>query len=313
MKTLATAALVGLALSLAPAKASAAIEGRWILDFDRDGGRAQLTMKRNDRWGNWSSSHGIDLSDFQGLTRPGSSSEVPARFALVRDAGIITFEGRVDSQGGSGRFAFAPAPGFVDALAREGAGQLSEEQVFSAAVHDISRQLVSELGALGYRKLGFDTLVSMRIHGASPQNIRELQSLGYDHLSPDSLVSMRIHGATPEFIRELKALGYDHLSSDSLVSMRIHGATPEYIGELKAAGYEGLSADSLVSLRIHGASPEFVRELKALGYRHLSVDQLVSMRIHGVTLEYVKRMLAADPAVSADELVHARIQGRGRG
>ena len=312
MKVLATAALLGLALLLPPATASAAIEGRWILDFDRDGGGAQLTMKRNDRWGNWSNSHGIELSDFQGLARPGSSTEVPARFALVRDAGIITFEGRLDSQGGSGRFSFVPAPGFAEAMAREGAGPLSEEQVFSAAIHDVSRQLVSELSALGYRNLGFETLVSMRIHGASPQNIRDLQSLGYDHLSSDSLVSMRIHGATPEFIRELKAAGYEGLSTDSLVSMRIHGASPEFVRDLKALGYEHLSADDLVSMRIHGVSPEYIRGLQDLGYRRLSVDQLVSMRIHGVSLEYARRMLAADPAVSADELVNARIHGHGR-
>jgi hypothetical protein len=308
-------ALLGLVLALTlPPFAGAApgpIQGRWLLDFTREEGRAELTMRRTDTLGHWSSSHTVSLSDLQGLSRPPqSSAEVPARFSIVRDAGTIAFEGRLDAAGGSGRFEFTAAAGFAAAMARAGAGNLSEEEIFAAAVHDVSRQLVSELASLGYAGLSFDSLVSMRIHGASPEFVRELKGLGYEHLPADDLVAMRIHGASPEFVRALKDLGYEHLPADDLVAMRIHGASPEFVRELKGLGYDRLSTDDLVSMRIHGVSPDYVRGLQELGYRHLSVDQLVSMRIHGVTLEFVKRMLGADPAISADGLVDARIHAR---
>ncbi len=311
MKTFLMGALLALALPLTPPEAvSGTIQGRWFLDFDRTDGQAQLTMKRTGVRGSWNSSHGVALSDFRGLTRPSGTADVPARFSLVRDAGTITFDGQLDAAGGSGKFTFAAAPGFAAAMASAGVGNLDEEQVFSAAVHDVSRQLVGELKAFGYDRLSFDGLVSMRIHGAGPEFIRELKALGYEGLSADQLVSMRIHGATASFIRDLQALGYSHLSPDNLVSLRIHGATPEYVKEIKELGYERISSDQLVSVRIHGVTPEYIRGLAELGYRRVPVDELVSMRIHGVTLEFVKKMQALDPRVSPDDLVNKRIHSR---
>jgi hypothetical protein len=310
MKIFLFGVLASLVLPLSPPDiASAPIQGRWFLDFDRDAGKAQLTMKRGSR-GNWTNSHTVSLAEFRGLSRPSGSADVPAQFSLVRDAGTVSFDGLLDATGGSGRFSFAAAPGFAAAMAREGAGELSDEQVFSAAIHDVSRQFLGELRALGYNRLAFDSLVSMRIHGANPEFIRELKALGYDGLSSDQLVSMRIHGATPAFIREMQSLGYERLSSDGLVSMRIHGATPEYVKELKDLGYDRISADQLVSMRIHGVTPEYVRGLAELGYKNVPVDELVSMRIHGVSLEFVKKMQALDPRVSPDELVNERIHSR---
>jgi hypothetical protein len=311
MKTFLFGVLASLVLPLVPPEnAPGPIQGRWFLDFDRDGGKAQITMKRSSSRGNWTNSHTVSLSEFRGLSRPSGSADVAAQFALARDAGTVSFEGQLDATGGSGRFSFAPAPGFAAAMAREGVGELSDEQVFSAAILDVSRQFLGELKALGYDRLRFDSLLSMRIHGAGPEFIRELKSLGYDGLSSDQLVSMRIHGATPAFIREMQALGYDRLSSDSLVSMRIHGATPEYVKDLKDLGYERIPADQLVAMRIHGVTPDYVRGLAELGYKNVPVDELVAMRIHGVSLEFVKKMQALDPRVSPDELVNERIHSR---
>jgi len=339
MKTLALAALLALTHP-APAPAAGPIEGRWLLDFDSDtqrgDGRAQLTLKRSHARGSWTNSNPIALSELRGLSRPAGSADVPARFALVRDAGTISFEGQLDAAGGEGRFSFAPAPGFAAALGTDDPGPLSDDQVFAAAVHDVSRPFVAELRALGYDRLRFDNLIAMRIHGATPEYIRELKALGYDRVPPEKLVAMRIHGVTAESIRDLKSLGYDGIPAEQLVAMRIHGATPEYIRELKALGYDHVPVEQLVAMRIHGASPEYVRELKELGYDHVPpeqlvamrihgvspeyvrglaelgyrrvpVEELVAMRIHGVSLEFVKKMQQADPGLSSEELVNRRI------
>src|SRR5262249_55707930 len=193
MKALALTALLALS-GAAPQPAAGPIEGRFFLDFDGGDGKAQLTLKRSHVRGNWTNSNAVALSEFQNLPRPTGSAEVPARFALVRDAGTISFSGQIDATGGSGRFTFAAAPGFAAAMSAGEAAALTDEQVFAAAVHDVSRQFVAELRALGYERMRFETLIAMRIHGASPQFIRELQSLGYDHVPPDQLVAMRIHG-----------------------------------------------------------------------------------------------------------------------
>ena len=233
---------------------AAPTSGRWILDFERDGS-IQLTLKRRadaGGHGNWSSSSDYETRDFRGLQRPSGSSEAPARFQMVRDAGTISFEGQLSESGGAGRFSFTASPEYVAALSQMGYRAPDADDLFSLAVHDVSRAFLQELEKLGYKRVPLDDLVSMRIHGATPEFIRELKALGYDRLSVDDLVSMRIHGATPEFIRELKALGYDRLPADDLVSMRIHEVTPEFIRAMRSVGYERLSADDLVSMRIHG-------------------------------------------------------------
>ena len=253
--------------------------GRWILDFERDGS-VQLTLRRrSDGHGSWSSSNDYVLQDFQGLQRPSSPAEVPATFTMVRDAGTVRFEGQLGASGGSGRFVFAENPEYVAALASMGYRAVDREELFSLAVHDVSRRFIHDLDALGYPHVPLDDLVSMRITAPSSS----ASSGARLRPPPDDLVSMRIHGASPEFIRELKALGYERLSADDLVSMRIHGASPELVRALKELGYPRLTADDLVSMCIHGATPEFIRALAALGYRDLSPDDLVSMRIHGVT------------------------------
>jgi hypothetical protein len=159
MKTLLLGMLFALAQSIpTPEAASSNIQGRWFLEFDSADGRAQLTMKRSSHRGDWTNSHSIELAELRGLTRTLSTTEVPTRFTLERDAGVVTFEGYLDATGGSGRFRFAAAPGFVAAMSRDGVGDLSDEQVFSAAVMDVSRTFVAELKALGYDRLRFDSL-----------------------------------------------------------------------------------------------------------------------------------------------------------
>ncbi|HEY3203714.1 MAG TPA: hypothetical protein VGL03_08635 [Thermoanaerobaculia bacterium] len=288
----------------------AEIQGRWLIDFERDDAIQLTLQRRSDGHQSWNSSSGFSLRDFQGLRRPAGAADVPVRFEMLRDAGTISFEGQLNESGGGGRFRFAPNPEYVAALTKTGYGSPDADLLFSLAVHDVSRAFMRELEGLGYKHSPLDDLLSMRIHGAGPEFIRELKSLGYEGLSADDLVSMRIHGATAEFIRQMKSLGYDHLSPDDLVSMRIHGASPEFVRDLRSLGYTNLSADDLVSMRIHGVSPEFIRGLQELGYRNVSAEDLVSMRIHGVSIDYVKKMKARFRNVSVDELVEMRIHGR---
>jgi hypothetical protein len=302
------AAVAVLTFFVIPRLADAAVDGRWIAEFD-DESRVQLTTKRSSSHGHSSNSSSYPLTAFRGLARPSASTPVPARFELVRDAGNVVFEGQLDSSGGAGRFSFAPNGEFQREMGRMGYS-LTEENLYTAAMHDISRAFLRGLEEVGYSRIPFDDLVSMRIHGATPEFIRELKALGYERLSADDLVSMRIHGATPEYVRELKAAGYERLSADDLVSMRIHGASPEFARELKALGYTGLSADDLVSMRIHGVSTEFIKQMRELGFRDVSVDDLVSMRIHGVSADFARRVKTRDPGVTVDELVSMRIHGR---
>ena len=190
---LATAILVSLVLAAPSASRAQALDGRWILDFDRENGRVQLTIKRSSARGNWNSSSGYEMQEFRGLSRPSGSTGKPARFELVRDAGTIRFEGELDETGGSGRFQFAANPEFQRAWTAMGYSALGTDSVFAFTLHDVSRRFLEDLRALGYEHLPAERLIAMRIHGATPDFIRKANSSAGARLSIDELVEWRIH------------------------------------------------------------------------------------------------------------------------
>ncbi len=316
----AVAALIaaGLALGLAtlgpaavatPAPAgSGAVSGKWQLEDGKDG-EVDLHVEFSPRPGSrHSSSEDRPRSDFRGL--PAAGFRGPASFELVREAGVLRFEGSFSGGKGSGQFRFEPSREYEGKLAKLGYPAPEPEHLFLLALHDVTSQELAELDSLGYSRLPYDELMSMAIHGVEPALIRGLQAAGYQHPAVDDLVSLRIHGVTLDFVRELAGLGYARPPLDELVSLRIHGVEPSFLHELKALGYPKPALDDVVSLRIHGATTEFLREMGKLGYGGVPLEDLISFRIHGVTPAYIRELEATGLGkLTADDLVSYRIHG----
>ena len=89
------------------------------------------------------------------------------QFTLRRDAGRFDFTGRVEDGRGSGDFSFTPSADFVSAMGRLGYPQLSNDDVWRFAMHDVSRDYVTEFKNAGYQ-LDTSDLIKSRIHGATP-------------------------------------------------------------------------------------------------------------------------------------------------
>jgi hypothetical protein len=240
-------AIFALAQEVAP------IRGQWTITGYLIDGQVQLTIQRGGPGLNMSSSSPIALSQLRGLTRAQlDSSGSMTRFELQRDAGRLQFAGYLQNGGGGGAFTFTPNPRFAPDMRALGYDGLSEEKVFTMAVHDVSAAYVREMNALGIHPGSADQLISMRIHNVTVEFARDLKDLGYTDLPADKLVTLRIHGVTTDFIKELDALGYHHPSLDQLVTMRIHGITPDYIRKTRSLGLANLTVDQLVSVKIHG-------------------------------------------------------------
>jgi len=268
---------------LAPAQNSP-ITGQWTIGGPMVQDTIQLGIRRTSANSNMSSSWTTPLAQLRGLTRAQlDSTGTVTRFELVREAGTLRFDGFVQNGGGGGTFTFTPNPAFPGGLRALGySAGLTDEKVFSMAVHDVSTAYVRDLAALGVHADSTDQLITMRIHNVTPDYVRQLQTLGQSELKPDKLVTMRIHSVTPEFVREFRDQGYTDLSADKLVTMRIHSVTPEFSRELKDLGYGQVSADQMVTMRIHSVTPEFIRKTRAKGLGNLPVDQLVQLKIHGI-------------------------------
>lgn len=229
------------------------VTGQWMIEAEPESDLVLLSIRRRtESNGIHQSSFRIPLDNLPGLTRAQMDSNgSPVRFRIDRDAGTFDCEGWFKDGSGSGQFVFSAGQGYLSEMSKLGYDTLSNEQLFSMAVHEVGLFFVYGLKALGYEHPSVDQLITMRVHGVTTDFIIELKTLGYDHPSIGDLVSMRIHGVTTGFIKALKTLGYDRIAVDDLVGMEIHGVCPSFIEQMRARGLKNLSVDDLVRLRIH--------------------------------------------------------------
>jgi hypothetical protein len=309
MKHLFLAMYLGAAMTGGSPQTKATVSGTWRADSDNS-----WTRSNSERWvslqlqydGN---NNGIGIPEREVPALADRRSDGPVHFTLRRDAGTIDFTGRITDGRGRGDFAFTPSADFISGMGRLGYVRLDDEDVWRFAIHDVSRDYVSDFKKAGYAPDVSD-LIKTRIHGATPEFAQDVKAQGLGRPDIDDLVKMRIHGVTPEFIKAMRDMGYKDLPIDRLVELRIHGVTPEFITSFGDLGYKNLDLQDLVKLRIHGVTTQLVKELNDLGYKDLAVDDLVKLRIHGVTPAYIKQMRDAGyGGIKVDKLVEFRIHG----
>jgi len=202
-ETLAPGGMIAMATAQSPT-----VEGTWSTRArERDNGRRRIQISMQvDGDGTWQMGFSVEDGGLNGLSfeqARGTSDTV--RFQLVRDAGTVAFEGLIRDGRGAGTFSFTPDTGWQRDMAGFGYDDLSDKQVFSAAIHDISTAYVQDLQRLGYTGLAENHLFSFAIHGVSVAFITGMNGLGYEDIAAQDLITMRIHGVTPEWVREVRA------------------------------------------------------------------------------------------------------------
>ena len=296
--------------------ASSGIEGTWSARVyvsekavsDPERLQLQISLDENGRnWNNWGQS--IPRSAFTNLPAD-LDAQQDARFELRREAGAIAFRGTFESGRGIGYLTFTPNREFARVMEQQTNESVSDRDLFSYAILDVSEAFVKEMQALGFADLTLAGARKLRIHGVTADYVREIRAAGLGGADLDDVVQLRIHGVTAEYAREMRALADgETLDAGDIRQLRIHGVTPAYVKEMRDAGLAASLRD-LRQSRIHGVTPSFANEMAALGYKGLDLRELRQFRIHGVTPSYVKAM--ADLGyrdVSATTIVKFRIHG----
>ncbi len=297
----------------AAAPAQRSITGEWVAEFSRKNpDEVQFTIiRRGERRGQHTSSDGIPLSELQGLTREqafGPRAEV--NFRIAREAGTFQCEGFFKEGRGAGQWTLTTSPNFVSAMRARGYDNLSEDDLFTAAVVDVRVKTVDDLKAAGYDRLTYDEVVEASIFKVTGEFIREMKAAGFDNLSFKKLVEARIFEVDGKFVREVEAMGFGRQPFDKLVEMRVHEITPEFIGRMRSMGFDNLSLDELGDLSVHDVTPEFVNGIKAEGFSPITPEQAVELKIFGVDRDFIRRVRAKGfPDVTLKQLVELRIHG----
>ena len=306
------------AASATPAQAQETLSGVWTAEVK--GGKAeneiQLTFNRRTAGGHSSmSGNGIQLDKLQGLTREqvyGANSTLVS-FRLAREAGTIECRGSFQDGKGAGDWRLIPNEAFRSALRTRGFDALTDEQMFTSVMVDVTSKFVDDFKSIGFDQLTFKDVIKGRIFNVTPEFVSELKSLGFDQLGLEELVKARIFKVETEFVRQVQAMGFERQSLEGLVKLRIFKITPEFISAMKSADFQNLSAEKLVKLRIFEITPAFVKGLKAEGLSQISVEDAVKLRIHHVDEDFIRRARASGYTdLSVEELVRLSIHGKVR-
>ena len=301
--------------------AQSPITGTWTADArqgKRDDGKIQLNLSRTTRGEHKNQfGSGFEYSDLQGLSQAQTQNGA-ASFKLVREAGIITFDGSFTDGKGSGTFRFDPDYRYFTAMKQRGFDFEKsksknsdyndiEGRMLTAALVNITTALADDLKSVGFGDLDIDDLIKAAIFKVDSKFMAEMKATGFPNLTMEDLVKARIFKIDADFVRKVTEMGFGTKDFEQLVKYSIFKVTPEYLAELKAAGFDNLSSEEVVKFRIFKVTPELLTDLKAEGFGKLTAEEVVKFRIFNIDRDFIRRAKAEDPNITVEEMVKMKI------
>lgn len=289
-----------------------------VWEADVKGDSIYLSISQRHHGGHWTNGDVYHISAFIGLN-PQTTEETT--FRLERPAGIMTFKGKFDQDGGYGRFEFVAneafkksleqnniqdvdedlmlhcffadfKPDYLDFLKKKGFKNIDKDELTQLAVFRLDEKAVTQYLSLsekmGRKNMDLDGLVQLRVANVSTAQIEAYAKAGYKDMDLEMVSNFSLHNVEPEFIREMNEAGFGTLDSDNMLNAKIHGITPEYVQECKRMDLGNLEFDDIVSMKIHHITPDFVAECRA-AYGKLDLDEILSIKIHQITPSFFQQ------------------------
>lgn len=228
----------------------------------------------------------IAYTDLRGLTRE-QAQNGKANFRLVREAGIIDFEGSFTNGIGAGTFRFTPDSGYVNAMkvrgfdfekSSEKYNDSGESRLLSATMIDVTIALADDLRSADLGSLDVEDLFKAAIFKVDSKFINEMKASGFPNLDIEDLVKARIFKIDADYVRQVHQMGFAKNDFENMVKYRIFKVTPEFLGELRDAGLTRLSSEDVVKFRIFKIDADFIRQAR-LADPNVTVEEMVQMKI----------------------------------
>ena len=290
--------------------AQTALTGQWVAQFDPNKPAVLSIMftRRGEDNGSYMTTDNISRDELQGFPPDANSSaKTNVHFRIVREAGTFDCEGYFGAGKGAGFWTLTPSQSFISAMRARGYGNLTEEDLLRAALHNLTTKFIEDLKAVGYDRLEFRQLLRAASHEITPAYVREMQAAGYPSLSMEQIIRARNHDIDSQYIKEVQAMGFDKQPLESLIRLRNHEITQEFINQMRSAGFDNLSIEELIRLKNHEITPDYVNGLKAEGYADISVEVAVRLKNHDIDRDFIRRAKAKGfTNITLDQLIRLR-------
>ena len=235
----------------------------------------------------------IALNELQNLSPQTIASGGPnVNFRIVREAGTFEFEGLFKDGRGVGFWTLTPNQSFVSAMRNRGYDNLTENDLMSAVLSNLTAKFIEDLKSVGYGSLEFGKLLRAGSRNVTPDFIRDVQSAGFGNLTIDQIISAKTHNINSDFVKQVKAMGFGQQSLESLIKMRKDSIDAEFVSQMRSAGFENLSIEQLIKLRNNKITTEFVNDIKAEGYSKISAEEAIRLKSNKVDRDFIRLVKA---------------------
>jgi beta-lactamase regulating signal transducer with metallopeptidase domain len=178
-----------------------------------------------------------------------------------------------------------PAPAPAAAAVPQTAGVASS--VPSAAPSRVApsaappHSLLAALAANGYGDLSVDEIIDLKVQGVSPEFIVGMAHSGMGKLPARQLIDLKVQGVSPDYIAEILALSFGPYTTGQIIQFKVQGVPTEFFRALKECGFVHADPREIIEAKVQGLDAGYLREARKYA-TNLTLKQIVRMKQAGV-------------------------------
>jgi len=310
-------------------------EGDWFATIK--GNTVEINFKSNETD---NSSSTFQLSELANIPR-----DKQGTFALTREAGTMSFNGKFEGDKGMGTYKFIPDAAYRAAMLKEGVmvkkdidiivfyminikvsyvqmlkkngyNDIDKDQLIPLAALDINEAYITSIKQ-AIPDIDLDNLVPFKSLGIDKAFIEEIRKAGYKDVSPGKLIALKSQGIDGKYITDVRNStkgdktdnDKDSEDDDDIIAFKALNVDQEYINSFRKLGYNNISNSDLIAMKSLNVTAEYISGFQKAGYKDIQVDDFIAMKSLNVTPEYVTEFQKAGyKNISASDLVALKSQ-----
>jgi beta-lactamase regulating signal transducer with metallopeptidase domain len=141
--------------------------------------------------------------------------------------------------------------------------------------------LLAALAANGYGDLSVDEIIELKVQGVSPDFISGMAHSGMGKLPARQLIDLKVQGVNPGYVTEILALSFGPYTPNQIIEFKVQGVSTDLFRALKESGFVHADAREIIEAKIHGVGAGHLREARKYG-PNLTLQQIIRMKQAGV-------------------------------
>ena len=277
--------------------------GLWSATIKGD--KVNMQCKTNDERQNKNYSYVLPdmgtfkLNEFTNLPKTEKSD-----FAVSREAGTTTFNGKFDDNQGFGKYKFTVSNGYRSYIEFKNIRDMDEDDYFAFFILDIKKSYIQLLNDNGYASLTKSQVLTSFANNVDEKFITFWQRNGVEMVTLNQLISLKKLKIDSVYLAEIRKAGYKDVTITQLINFKSKNITPSYITGLRNAKKQPIAADATIAAttvveeqptvneviksRSMNIDTNFVASLRDIGYTDLSSQTVYNLRTQGITAAFIK-------------------------